>query len=504
MGIGRRAVVVAVLSTLIASVSPIVGGTGASASPTPCSDTYRQPGWIVSENQLQGTTSWKIPSTQLGGIEGYADHVSAQCGDVVRLHVSTAAPYFYVLAYRMGYYGGAGARLIWQSGLHAGGLRQVPGPAPAPNTNMIEASWPTSISITVDGRWPPGDYLLKLVTDDKQHARYVPLTIRDDLSTAALAIQNDVTTWQAYNDWGGYSQYRGPNGFSDRSRVTSFDRPYHYNSQTSGGAGDGEFLLYDYPLVSFAEQRGLDVTYWTDIDLHERPQLLLNHRALITASHDEYWSTTMRNAVENARANGINVAFFGADDVHWVTRFGASPLGSDRRQIVYKNAQEDPLYGVDNSNVTVKFRDAPISNPESKLIGEMSECSPVHADMVVSDASSWIFTGTGLSNGSVLPSMVGYEYDRVIPGAPAPAGLNIVAHSPLTCGSKSSFSDMTYYSAPSGAGVFASGTITWLCVLTASCKQVTGNAGNQGVVQKITSNILTVFARGPAGPSPTP
>ena len=93
---------------------------------------------------------------------------------------------------------------------------------------MVEAPWSKSLDIDVDGSWPPGDYLLKLVADDVAQ-RYVPLTIRDDNSTAALVVQNEVTTWQAYDQWGGYSLYAGGSGpgrFERRARVVSFDRPY--------------------------------------------------------------------------------------------------------------------------------------------------------------------------------------------------------------------------------------------------------------------------------------
>jgi hypothetical protein len=60
-------------------------------------------------------------------------------------------------------------------------------------------------------------YLLKLVAATGQ--RYVPLTIRDDRSHAALVVQDAVTTWQAYNRWGGRSLYVGPDGsLETRSR----------------------------------------------------------------------------------------------------------------------------------------------------------------------------------------------------------------------------------------------------------------------------------------------
>ena len=219
----------------------------------------------------------------------------------VTLHVNTKAPSFHVEAYRMGYYGGIGGRLVWQSP-EVAGVRQAP-PTLTEFVNTIECQWPPSLNVTIDPTWPPGAYLLKLVgaTGEQQ---FVPLCVRDDASHAAFVIQQSVTTWQAYNRWGGYSLYYGnrnqalsythnPSGgnFADRARIVSFDRPYDHD----WASGAADFVGNELPVIFQAEQLGLDVTYWTDIDLHTQPQLLGGHRALISLGHDEYWSAEMRD-----------------------------------------------------------------------------------------------------------------------------------------------------------------------------------------------------------------
>jgi hypothetical protein len=447
---------------------------------------------IERENRLPGTSSWTIPNLEAtSGIEGYADAVSAQAGDRVRLFVSTRASTFHVEAYRMGYYGGRGARLVWTSGSVQGEAQ--PGPTVDPATHMVEAHWHPSLDVTVQPDWPPGDYLLKLVGQDGPQ-RYVPLTVRDDHSHAALVIQNAVTTWQAYNGWGGYSLYHGPRSAGDfvhRSRVASFDRPY-----ADDGAGD--FLQNELPLVSFAESLGLDVTYWTDVDLHEHPDRLLDHRALVSLGHDEYWSPAMRAGAENARDHGVNLAFLGANAVFRRIRFEPSPLGADRRQVNYKIGREDPLYGRDDTAVTSDWREPPLPQPESSLTGMLYECNPVRADMRIADPSAWVFEGTGLSTGDRLHGVVGPEYDRVFPGPPTPFSVEILSHSPLRCRGRASFSDMSYYAVRSGAGVFATGTNWWICQLNASCPNRSSSRPDPRVRQ-ITENVLRAFGQGPAG-----
>ncbi len=75
-------------------------------------------------------------------------------GDTLTLFVNTKAPTFHVEAYRMGYYHGVGARLVWQS-------EEVPGirqslPVIVPPNNTIECQWSPSLSITVGQNMAPG------------------------------------------------------------------------------------------------------------------------------------------------------------------------------------------------------------------------------------------------------------------------------------------------------------------------------------------------------------
>jgi hypothetical protein len=273
-------------------------------------------------------------------IQGWADHVSAAADERVRLYVSTTAPRFRVRAYRMGWYGGRGARLVWRSEPLPG--RRQPSPVRTPGTNMIATHWRPSLVIAIGPAWPPGVYLLKL--DAATGQRYVPLTVRDDTSRAALVVQDAVTTWQAYNRWGGRSLSLGPDGsLTTRSRVASFDRPY------AAEQGAGDFIGNELPLVRLVESLGLDVTYWTDVDLHRHPERLIAHRALVSLGHDEYWSTRMRRGAEAARAHGVNLAFLGANAVYRHIRLRPSPAGPDRKEVNYKpwSVGDDPAWKTD-------------------------------------------------------------------------------------------------------------------------------------------------------------
>ncbi|MDQ4133427.1 MAG: hypothetical protein M3179_09530 [Actinomycetota bacterium] len=448
--------------------------------------------WVIEENRKPGTNKWRLTGPlNEGNIEGYSDSTSATHGESVKLFVSTDAPSYVVEAYRMGHYGGTQARLVWRSDRLPG--RRQAKPVIDDETNMVEARWQPSLTVTIDKSWPPGDYLFKLDASNG-YGQYIPLVVRDDASKAAVVVMNAVTTWQAYNTWGGHSLYEGSSsggyGAQGRAKVVSFDRPYKNDS------GSGDFLGNELPMISFVESLGLDVTYITNIDLHERPQVLDNHNALVTLGHDEYWTLEMRRAVEGARNSGTNVIFFGANAVFRAIRLEPSAGTPSRREVNYRSAREDPLYGVDNSRVTVSWRDPPLNNPESKLIGTYYECNPVKADMVIADSSAWVFEGTNMKNGDRIVDMVGPEYDRYTEDAPSPPGnVQILAHSPLTCRGKSSYSDMTYYSTASGAGVLGTGTNWWVSKLGPECRPPP--CDNR--VRTITENVLKAFAVGPVG-----
>lgn len=466
------------------------------------SDGLRLPtaAWVGTENARPGTTGWVVTGQQRPhAIEGFADRTSAGAGDVVTVYVNTEAPTFHVEAYRMGYYQALGARLVWSSTESPG--RVQPPSSLTPGVNTVECRWSPSLSFPVAG-WPPGCYLLKLVGSGGQQ-QFVPLTVRDDTSTAAFVIQNSVTTWQAYNLWGGYSLYFGVSGrgmdYSHRSRVVSFDRPYPLD--WANGASD--FMGNEFPLVYMAERLGLDVTYWTDVDLHQRYQLLARRRALLSLGHDEYWSSAMRQGATDGRDAGLNLAFFGANACYRHIRFEPSPVGPDRHQVCYKDASEDPLNGLNNAEVTVDWSAPPDPRPEATLTGNTYQCNPVSAPLVVADASSWLWQGTGLADGYQMDGVVGTEYDGYAPGGANPANVQILAHSPLTCHGRPGHSDATWYTQAGGGGVFASGTNRWIFHLADTTGFPTGIvpgpiAGITAPLLQATENLLAVLGSGPA------
>jgi len=105
----------------------------------------------------------------------------------------------------------------------------------------------------------------------------------------------------------------------------------------------------------------------------------------------------------------------------------------------------------------------------------------------------------------VLGTLVGPEYDRVDLSAPTPHPLQVIFHSPLTCNNANPFkdaSDTTYYTTPSGSGVFDAGTGKWVCALNdTACGPGWGDPASFAVIRAITRRLLTAAAAGPLGRS---
>jgi hypothetical protein len=453
--------------------------------------------WVIAENRRPGTTQWHLSGTAGPSINGFADMVAAHAGQTVTMYVTTTAAHYHVSAYRMGYYGGKGGRLVWRSG-ELSGVAQPPCTL-APATRMVACdNWSPSFKVAIGPRFVQGDYLFKLVADPGGQS-WVPLTVWDPSSRSTYLVQNSVLTWQGWNNWGGYDMYGGaPPGqtplYSQRAYVESFDRPY------ANGNGAADFINLELPFVYWAEEHGLDVSYWTDVTFAQHPGLLARHRALLTMGHDETWTLAERDGVVAARAEGVNVVYFGASPVLRHARLEPSPLGPDREEVDYRDPQLDPIYAKSPLLATGNTWAQPPDNlPPSQVVGDTYEGYGLDDPMVVTGAGAWPFAGTGLKNGDQLPGVVTGDYDSYDPASLNPPNVEVLAHSPVHPQvGNAPYADMTYYTwAKGGGGVLATGTIGWVPSLTA-CTGTLPTCASPAV-QAVTGNILSLFGKGPAG-----
>jgi N,N-dimethylformamidase beta subunit-like protein len=414
---------------------------------------------IQAENALPGVdrASWlprHVPPTR---IEGYASEASVLPGETVHFHVSTAEGDRYrIEVYRLGSYGGAGARLLTCLPSCGGDQpgRRLGGPQHDPVTGVARAAWPVTDSLSIPTSWVTGYYhaVLRLTQggDESGVIGYVPFVVRDPPTRRAqILVQVPVNTWQAYNPWGGKSLYPSNSTELAPAVRVSFDRPLAFTSQ-------GPFD-WEYNLVRFLELEGYDVSYQTNLDTHRRPESLLQHRLIVVSGHDEYWTEEIRDAFDAARARGTNLAFLNSNAAYWQIRYE-----NDGRTIVgYKEAAPDPE--PNPALRTIRFRHLTPERPECALMGVMfyriRESLGPPVDYTVTEAARgdpWL-NGTGLAPGAKILDVVGNEWDARPEGS-VPAGcmkpdLKVLFHYE----GPPQNADAVRYTAQSGARIFAGG-----------------------------------------------
>ena len=98
-------------------------------------------------------------------IEGYgASASSVNRGDSIRLFVNTTNPSYTLEVFRMGWYGGAGARMVTSPATLAG--KRQPSPFFDPNTRLVKCQSPYVLTVPDNPKdptdWASGVYLVKL------------------------------------------------------------------------------------------------------------------------------------------------------------------------------------------------------------------------------------------------------------------------------------------------------------------------------------------------------
>ncbi|WP_404363668.1 N,N-dimethylformamidase beta subunit family domain-containing protein [Corallococcus coralloides] len=388
----------------------------------------RDPDAVHKENQKKGTTGWRIDkNANSREIEGYPLKATLTQGESLRVAVSLSEERkFSWFVYRLGYYGGAGARELARGG-PVQGTRQADCPAD-PSTGVIACAWSPTLEIPIGEDWVRGVYVVKLVRDDRP-ARYVPFFVRDANPRAEVAVLIPTSNWAAYNTWGGTSLYDDQKGVMkahgvSRAFQSSYDRPYYR------GQGSGHLMTDDLSLVTWLESQDLDVGYFTDEDMDESYDFLRGAKVFVMSGHDEYWSSKQRDHADRALSEGRSIINLGANNAYWQVRMDPSADGRPRRVVTcYKGAAEDPYK---DQRRTVKFRDLPAPRPENALLG-VQFAARWHQwpfPTVITNPDHWAFSGTGLKSGDTLWMANGYEVDQLVSNGRQPSNVEVLAESP--------------------------------------------------------------------------
>jgi hypothetical protein len=502
---------------------------------------------IEAENCLPGTSPsvWDVDGAGDLSIQGFATDISVNVGGTVFFKINTNARAYTIDIYRVGYYGGNGARKVTSITPSA----QLPQNQPAclqdATVGLTDCgNWAVSASWQVPSTAASGVYFAHLVRTDTGGDSHIVFVVRNDTGHSDILVQTSDETWQAYNYYGSGSLY-GPNTASfdltNRSYKVSYNRPF----LTRGFAQESATFIFgtEYPLIEFLEANGYDVSYFTGIDAERNGTLIKNHKVYVSSGHDEYVSGNQRNNIQAARDAGVNLAFFSGNEVFWKTRWENSIDGSNtpyRTLVCYKEtlgpnsaptatSATDPM---DPPIWTGTWRDPAKSppadggRPENNLSGTIFMVNGPGTDndgslsikVPAADGKMRFWRGTSVAslpaNGSyTLPQgTLGYEWDEDLDNGARPAGafqLSTVTY-PLdsdllldnggTYGGGTATHHLMMYRAPSGALVFGSGTIQWSWGLNSQHDNPFGfnNTDPDTNMQQATINLFADMGAQPA------
>ena len=502
---------------------------------------------IVLENQHQGSpaTEWDINGWGDPTIQGFATDISVNLGETVFFKIKSDSDDYRIDIYRLGYYGGHGARLLDSI------QPDVPLPQIQPDGLRDEATrlydcgnWSVSAHWDVPVDATSGVYIARLIRQDKvphtwradnsveppfeppaggphaygasgqgrlanalrePRASHIYFIVRDDTGHADILFQTADTTWQAYNRYGGASTYAelDPNysrrhGIGQRAYKVSYNRPF----DTRDYRAVNMVFNGEYPFIRWLEKNGYDVSYFTGLDSDRRGETILNHKLFLSVAHDEYWSANQRRHVENARAAGVNLAFFSGNEVFWKIRWEPSIAESDesyRTMVTYKETHDGAKIDPKADEWTGTWRDGRSFNPEgpqpeNALTGTIFTVNAWRNDPLIvpyeySQLRFWRNTDIArLQPGEraiMVRGILGHEWDEDLDNGFRPAGLfrlseTTVDNVPYAIDQGSVFDSgtathhLTLYRHSSGALVFGAGTVQWAWGLDAHHDSETG------------------------------
>ena len=485
------------LGTILFVLFALVGQAHAQ-----CSNPSNQ---IVAENCQVGNDSdeWDV-KTHDGGdptIQGFATDISVNRGSTVFFKINTPARSYTINIYRVGYYGGMGARKVATITPSVSLPQSQPPCSADANTGLVDCgNWAVSASWPVPANATSGIYFAHLVRTDNGTGgdSHIVFVVRNDSSHSAILYQTSDETWQAYNYYGNGSLYGQASPAFDlagRSFKVSYNRPF----LTRGFGPEWDTWLFgpEFPMIQWLEQNGYDVTYFTGVDGARNGSLIQNHKILMDSGHDEYWSGPRRANVQAARDAGVNLAFFSGNTVFWKTRWENSIDGSNtpnRTLVCYK---ETLSFGIldpsDPPTSTGTWRDptyGPPSDgykPENALTGSLfmingpgpENNGSLTMKVPSDDGKMRFWRNTAIaslapnSSYTLPPGSLGYEWDMDVDNGFRPAGAFHLSTSTYTVtsdllldygatyGAGQGIHHLMLYRAPSGALVFSAGTINW-------------------------------------------
>lgn len=482
-----------------------VDGFNNSSCPTLNSD------WVAKENAKTGVamqaSEWRqVDFRTVNGSSLWLNTTSAGCGETIQVHAALSDRYISgdrsrtIHAWRIGWYGGAGARDIWSSSPIA--LKKEKVRQPKDNLRMVDTRWPTTLKIQIGNDWTPGFYLI-ITEDASGHMEgAAPLVVRAPEGNSPVLLMHSFLTWNLYNSFGSRSAYFG-NGEDtkskrdDRSRVVSLDRPII-------GSGGYSIKRDAISMVQFLEKNGINFDQVSDLDINQKPSMLDSYNELVLSGHAEYMTRRIFQSIIAARNHGTNLAIFGGNTALWQTRLTESPVGPNRRIIMYRSSTEDPVS--DLRQVSIEFANKRINIPQTLFTGMLPSGTHTYGNYKAVKIPGWMNLPSYSSIDGISPDS---EVEATVPRSPAsPPNVQIMFAGKMTYADPSIIpsimplhpeAEIVWFTNENGQATFNVGLTTWACDLIDTCAYSTVDDKSRAVMDQVTTTVIKLWEKRKVG-----
>ena len=286
-----------------------------AAQAAPCDTPANE---IVAENCNAGAApgDWEISGAGNQDMQGFAADISVNQGETARFKVDAGATPYRIDIYRLGWYGGQGARYRATASQPSQTSSQPPCRTESA-TGLFECgNWSVSATWAVPATATSGLYLGVVKTADGTPQSHIAVhrpRRRRPLGPAVPDLRHDLAGVQQLRRQLASTPDRRP---AAPTRCPTTGRSPRRAARARIGSSTAE-----YPMIRWLERNGYDVSYFTGVDSDRLGAEIREHRAFLSVGHDEYWSGGQRANVEAARNAGVDLAFFSGNEVFWKTRW---------------------------------------------------------------------------------------------------------------------------------------------------------------------------------------
>ena len=374
----------------------------------------------------------------------------------------------------------------------------------------------------VTGPERSGLYYLQAKTESGRFFAF-PWVVAPARPSAKIAVLASTNTWNAYNNFGGRSNYVNPAGLPptpivnarlDMRRYTeaesfgewdapdeaylplSFERPEPGNhiperveaTDPIEGRQTCHLAPAEWRLLAWLERERFAYDFYAESHLHFGQLDLDAYRVLILSTHPEYWSRAMYDRVKRwVQDRGGRLMYLGGNGLNCEVEF----LDDATLRFKTNRAGDGSSLGAVDPVTGQKFESRLHRTHESEanLLGVVCTDSGIMtaAPYRAIAADHWVFAGTGLREGDIFGAASlherchggasGHETDKMSSSSPPNTLLLAKGLNPEEGGA-----EIVTYETASGGAVFSVGSITWPASVLVD-----------DAVSRITANVLSRF-----------